>query len=566
MEKIIESIDIDDWEIETDSGFENISSIHKTIQFDIWKIELENNLFLECADEHIVFDKFMNEIYVKDLSIGNFIRTKFGLSKVLNITQTNEKDHMYDVTVDSNNHRFYSNDILSHNTTTSAAVILWHVLFIRNYEVAILANKLATAREILARVQRAFENLPPWLQQGVKNWNKTNVELENGSKIMASSTGSSAIRGFSINFLYLDEFAFIPRNMQTDFFTSVYPTIISGTNTKVVISSTPNGFNLFYKMWKDSIEGRNEYANIAVHWSDIPGRDEEWREKTIANTSETQFRQEFEAEFIGSSNTLISPEVLRRLSYAEPIRTLFNDALRIYKEPVLGNTYFGTVDTARGVGIDASAFVIFDLTTYPFEIVAVYSSNTIDPLILPEHIHQTFQHYNTAPALIEINDNGQQVADILYHELQYEEVIFTSTKGKHGQQLAGDFGTNLTRGVRTTKSVKRIGCANVRTLIENDQLILNDFHLLREFTTFIVQGVSYGAEGGSHDDMVMCVVLLAWATEQEFFKNITNTNFRKKLLEQNEKMVYDDTLPFGFIITGEEDIEEFLDSDDSYVL
>ena len=444
-------------------------------------------------------------------------------------------------------------------TTTAAAVILWHALFKENYTVAILANKLATSREILSRVQRAFEYLPKWLQQGVVNWNKTSMELENGSQILAGSTSSSAIRGYSINFLYLDEFAFVGRNMQEDFFTSVYPTIISGKESKVVITSTPNGFDLFYKIWSDSVEGINEYKHIAVKWNDVPGRDEEWKRKTIANTSEAQFRQEFEAEFIGSSNTLISPETLRVLTFKKPIRTSFNDSLRIYKEPEKDSVYFCTVDTSRGVGIDASSYVIFDLTTYPFEVAAIYSNNQVDSLIFPEHIHQVVRTYNECPVLVEINDNGQQVADILYEELQYDGVVFTSMKKGRGggPQLGGGHGNSLNRGVRTTKSVKSIGCSNVRTLIEQHQLVLHDFDLVREFSTFIVKGSSYGAEEGAHDDMVMCCVLLAWATDQEFFKELTNTNFRRALLEEREKMVYDDTMPFGFVITGDEDIDAF---------
>ena len=286
-------------------------------------------------------------------------------------------------------------------TTTSAAVVLWHALFNESYTVAILANKLSTAREILARVQRAFEYLPKWLQQGVVVWNKTNVELENGSQIIAASTASSAIRGYSINFLYLDEFAFVPRNIQDDFFTSVYPTIISGTNTKVVITSTPNGFDLFYKIWINSVEGRNEYANFGVNWWDVPGRDEDWKEKTIANTSEDQFRQEFEAEFLGSANTLISPNILRSITFTTPMSTHYDGSLSIYKEPVKDGVYFCVVDTARGVGIDSSAFVVVDVASVPYEVVACYKNNIIDPLIYPEVIHNVVKNYNEAYTLVE---------------------------------------------------------------------------------------------------------------------------------------------------------------------
>ena len=442
-------------------------------------------------------------------------------------------------------------------TTTSAAVVLWHALFNESYTVAILANKLSTAREILARVQRAFEYLPKWLQQGVVVWNKTNVEFENGSQIIASSTASSAIRGYSINFLYLDEFAFVPRNIQDDFFTSVYPTIISGTNTKVVITSTPNGFDLFYKIWINSVEGRNEYANFGVNWWDVPGRDEEWKEKTIANTSEDQFRQEFEAEFLGSANTLISPNILRSIAFTTPISTHYEGSLSIYKEPVKDGVYFCVVDTARGVGIDASAFVVIDVASVPYEVVACYKNNIIDPLIYPEVIHNVVKNYNEAYTLVEINDNGQQIADILHHDYEYDNIVFTSVKGRAGQVIGGGFSSSVQRGVRTTKQVKRIGCSNAKTMIEKDKIKLHDFNLINELSTFIQKGTSYEADMGSHDDLIMCIVLFSWATNQEFFKDLTDTDFRKKLMEDRDRMINDDVLPFGFIDDGS-DIEEII--------
>ena len=442
-------------------------------------------------------------------------------------------------------------------TTTSAAVVLWHALFNESYTVAILANKLSTAREILARVQRAFEYLPKWLQQGVVVWNKTNVEFENGSQIIASSTASSAIRGYSINFLYLDEFAFVPRNIQDDFFTSVYPTIISGTNTKVVITSTPNGFDLFYKIWINSVEGRNEYANFGVDWWDVPGRDEEWKERTIANTSEDQFRQEFDAEFLGSTNTLISPNVLRSIAFTTPISTHYEGSLSVYKEPVKDGVYFCVVDTARGVGIDASAFIIIDVASVPYEVVACYKNNIIDPLIYPEVIHNVVKNYNEAYTLVEINDNGQQIADILHFDYEYDNIVFTSVKGRAGQVISGGFSSSVQRGVRTTKQVKRIGCSNAKTMIEKDKIKLHDFNLINELSTFIQKGTSYEADMGSHDDLIMCIVLFAWATNQEFFKDLTDTDFRKKLMEDRDKMINDDVLPFGFIDDGS-DIEEII--------
>ena len=441
-------------------------------------------------------------------------------------------------------------------TTTSAAVILWHVLFNESYTIAILANKLNTAREILSRVQRAYENLPKWMQQGVVVWNKTNIELENGSQIIASSTASSAIRGYSINFLYLDEFAFVPRTIQDDFFTSVYPTIISGSNTKVVITSTPNGFDLFYKIWINSVEGRNEYQNFMVNWWDVPGRDEEWRQKTIANTSEDQFRQEFDAEFLGSANTLISPNILKILAFIDPLSKHYDSALSVYEEPQPGRNYFIVADVSRGVGVDASAFLVYDVTEMPYKVVAAYKNNLIEPILYPEIIYQVAKSYSEAFVMIEINDNGQQIADILHQDLEYENIVYTTVKGRAGQVMGAGFAQNNQRGVRTTKQVKRLGCVNMKTMIEKQQIILNDFHVINELSTFIHKGNGYEAESGAHDDLVMCIVLLAWATTQTFFKELTDTDFRAKILAEREKMWEDEVLPFAFYDDGQTEENE----------
>ena len=435
-------------------------------------------------------------------------------------------------------------------TTTSAAVILWHLIFQEEYTIAILANKLTTAREILGRVQKAYEHLPKWLQQGVVVWNKTSLELENGNQVIASSTGSSAIRGFSINFLYLDEFAFVPRHIQSEFFTSVYPTITSGKQTKIVITSTPNGFDLFYQIWTNSVEKRNEYNNLMVNWWDVPGRDEEWKKKTIANTSEDQFRQEFEAEFLGSANTLISPNILKKLAFISPIQTNNEGSLKIYKQPVKDNFYMTIVDTSRGAGIDFSAFIVIDCTKMPYEVVAVYKNNVIEPLIYPNVIVPTLKYFNNSHVLIEINDIGQQVADIIHNDLEYENIVWCTFKGRGGQMISGGFTGQVFKGVKTTKNVKRIGCAGLKTMIENDKIITNDFDVLNEISTFVQRGNSYEAEEGAHDDLAMCLVLFAWASGQNYFKELTDTDLRAKLAYEKDKIIEENMLPLGFLDAG----------------
>lgn len=442
-------------------------------------------------------------------------------------------------------------------TTTIAALLLWYVLFTDNYKIAILANKEKQSREILSRIQLAFEHLPRWLQQGVIQWNRGNIELENGSKILASSTSSTAIRGDSFNLIYLDEFAFVPNNIQEEFFASVYPTISSGTTSKVLITSTPNGMNMFYKLWTDSEQGRNRYERVSVHWSDVPGRTAKWREETISNTSERQFTQEFECEFLGSSNTLIDGKVLQRLTYIQPIHSSNN--VDIYQQPIKGHRYMITVDTSRGVEIDYSACVVFDITKIPYNIVAKFKANDISPLVYPNVIAQLGYLYNEAFVLVETNDIGQQVVDILQQDLEYPAVLVTQTKGRAGQKLSTGFGgkNKPTFGVKTTKQVKRIGCANFKSLVENDKLIINDFDLLYEMARFIENKASYEAEEGEHDDLVMCCVLFAWLSNQPYFKDLSETDIRNVLSEGTGSMIDEDLLPFGWSSEEQDDIGEF---------
>jgi len=438
-------------------------------------------------------------------------------------------------------------------TTTIAAFILHSVLFNENYSVALLAHKAEQAREILGRIQMAYEALPKWLQQGIIKWNEGSVELENGSRIIASSTASSAIRGTSQNLVYLDEFAFVPNHIQEEFFASVYPTISSGETTKVIITSTPKGLNLFYKLWKDSEDGRNEYKRVDVHWSQVPGRDEKWKEQTIRNTSEEQFREEFECEFLGSTSTLISGVKLRMLTYSNPLKSDQN--LKVYFEPEPEHVYFVAVDTGRGKEGDYSAFKVFDASDFPYKDVASFRDNLIDPVLYPNVIKRVAQHYNNAFVLVEINDVGQQVADILYQDLEYENCLFTAGTNMSGIKISAGFGQSSHPGVRTTSAVKKLGCSNFKSLVENDKLIIHDFDTIQEMFRFIHKGTSYEAEEGN-DDLVMCCVLFSWMTDQVYFKELTSLDFRKRLSMENERRLEDNLLPFG-IKDDSRDIEFF---------
>ena len=449
----------------------------------------------------------------------------------------------------------------SGKSTTILAYLLHYILFNENVSVAILANKKSTAMELLGRLQLAYEHMPKWLQQGILIWNKGNIELENGSKILASSTSGSAIRGGSFNIIFLDEFAFVPSNISEEFFSSVYPTISSGKTTKVFIVSTPNGMNMFYKLWADAEEGNNDYSPISVHWSQVPDRDQVWKEKTIRNTSERQFQQEFECSFLGSSNTLISTEKLLALPYRTPVYT--QNGLDVYQQPVIGNTYVMVCDVARGVGLDYSAFSVFDVTKQPYRQVAKYRKNDISPMLYPNVIFTTAQKYNEAFVLVEVNDIGQQVADILYHDMEYENMMMVTMHGRNGQQIGGGFSKNVSMGIRTTKQVKRIGCATLKDLIERDNLIVEDFDTISELTTFIGKSTSWEADDGAHDDLVMCCVLFSWLVQQRYFRELTDQDIREKMFSEQMRMIEEEMVPFGFIEDGHDPDENKIPGDDN---
>ena len=446
----------------------------------------------------------------------------------------------------------------SGKSTTIIAYLLHYVLFNESTNVAVLANKKALAVELLGRLQLAYENLPKWLQQGVVTWNKGNLEIENGSKIIAAATSGSAIRGGSYNIIFLDEFAHVPSNISEQFFNSVYPTISSGETTKVLIVSTPNGMNMFYKMWVDAEEKRNSYSPIEVHWSQVPGRDEKWKQETIKNTSELQFQQEFECDFIGSANTLINGAKLRQIPFKNPIFS--HEGLDVYQQPIEHHTYVVIVDTSRGQGLDYSAFSVIDVSQMPYRQVVKYRNNEISPMLYPNAIYAIAKKYNEAFVLVEVNDIGGQVADILYYDIEYENIMMTSMKGRAGQQIGGGFAKDSCLGIKTTKQVKRIGCATLKDMIEHDKLIIEDFDTISELTTFSSKGQSYEAEEGAHDDLVMTLVLFSWLVQQRYFKDLTNMDIREKLFSEQMKMLEDELTPFGFINDGQEDTS-FVDQD-----
>ena len=444
-------------------------------------------------------------------------------------------------------------------STTSVAYLLHYAVFNDNVNIGILANKAATARDLLGRLQTAYENLPKWMQQGVLSWNKGSLELENGSKILAASTSASAVRGMSFNILFLDEFAFVPNHIAESFFASVYPTITSGKSTKVIMVSTPHGMNHFYRYWHDAERGKNEYVPTDVHWSEVPGRNEEWKLQTIANTSEQQFKIEFECEFLGSVDTLIAPSKLRALTYENPMQR--NAGLDIHETAIKDHEYLITVDVARGVSEDYSAFVVFDITSFPHKIVAKYRNNEIKPMLFPNVIYEVAKNYNGAFILCEVNDVGDQVAALLHYDLEYDNVLMCSMRGRAGQVVGQGFSGKKTQmGVKMSKTVKKVGSLNLKTLIEADKVLFQDYEIISELTTFISKSNSFEAEEGCNDDLAMCLVIYAWLVCQDYFKEMTDTDVRKKLYEDQKNQIEQDMAPFGFINDGLGD-DSFVDAE-----
>ena len=440
----------------------------------------------------------------------------------------------------------------SGKSTIMISYILHYALFNPTVNIAILANKAATARDLLSRLQLAYEHLPKWLQQGVMSWNKGSLELENGSKILASSTSASAVRGGSYNIIFLDEFAYVPSNVAEQFFSSVYPTISSGKTTKVMIVSTPHGMNMFYKLWVDAEEGRNSYIPIEVHWSEVPGRDDAWKEETIKNTSQAQFNTEFECEFLGSIDTLITPYKLKQLTYRTPKQS--NAGLDVHVSPEEGHTYVLVADVSRGTKNDYSAFVVVDVSEIPYKVAAKFRDNELKPLIFPSKIYDIARAYNQAYVLIEVNDIGEQVANAMQFDLEYDNLIMASMRGRAGQVIGAGFsGGRAQLGVRTTKAVKKMGCSNLKQLVEDDKLIVEDYDIINELSTFIVKGASFEADDGCNDDLVACLFIFAWLTDQTYFKELTNNDIRRVMMSEQQDALEQDMAPFGFIVNGLED-------------
>lgn len=441
----------------------------------------------------------------------------------------------------------------SGKSITTIAFLLHSILFNENFNIAILAHKGAAANGLLQRLKLAYENLPTWLQSGIIEWNKGNIELENGSKIGAFATSADGLRSGSYDIILLDEFAFVQNSIAEEFFTSTYPVISAGTNTKIIIVSTPKGMNHFYTMWVKAEQGKSDYYPISVHWSAVPGRDEKWKEMTIRNTSEEQFQQEFNTDFLGSSNTLISASKIQQLFalMEEPIHIENN--VKYYEMPKQNHTYAIVVDVAEGLGLDYSTYSVVDVTSIPYKQVAVFRDNQIKPILLPAQVVSMAKKYNEAFILVEINSIGLQVADMIHYDLAYENLIKIQSKGKQGQQWTAGHKKNLAFGVKTSVQTKQIGCTNLKAMIESDKLIIRDEQTIKELTTFSAEKKTYKAEEGNNDDLVMTLVNFSWLMAQKFFRESVSNDIRKVLQEEQLNIMDQDLVPFGIIDNGIDD-------------
>lgn len=510
-------------------GNPNLKQIGEKIEFTQHQIQE----YAKCSNDPIYFLENYGKIVSLDDGIVPFKLFKYQKKLILAI---------------KNNRKILAKLFRqSGKSTTVAGFISWYCLFESNKNSVILANKMNTAKEIFSRVQFILENCPKWLQQGVAEWNKTSFSLENGSRVSCAATSASAIRGSSVNLLLLDEFAFLRPSLAEEFIASVFPTISSSETSKLVIVSTPNGMNHYYRLWTEAEDKTNGFVPVNAHWSDHPKRTQKWADEQNIILGPIKYAQEIECSFIGSSATLVDGAKLAALPRISPTHLIpGSDSLRQYHKPEEKHSYVMLVDTARGKGLDYSAFSIVDITAIPYKVVCVYRNNTISTLVFPEVIERIANIYNDAFVLIETNDLGQQVADILFYDLEYENVYMSSD-----ENISEGGGNKKRPGLRTTKRTKAVGCDILKGLIENDKLILNDSDMISELTTFIRIGNSYKADDGKNDDLAMTLVMFAYLTNQTIFKDLFDYSLREKFFSDQLAEIDDQFLPLGYFDRGE---------------
>jgi len=426
----------------------------------------------------------------------------------------------------------------SGKSIAAVGYVLHYAIFQATKNVAVLANKAATAREMLARITLMLENLPFWLQPGCKALNKSEMTFSNNSKIFSAGTSSSSIRGITASLIYLDEFAFV--DSAELFYTSTYPVISAGKQSKVIITSTANGVgNMFYKIWEGASQKTNKFVPFRVDWWDVPGRDEAWKKLTISNTSELQFAQEFGNSFLGTGNTLIDAGTLLSLKAKSAMHEF--GPVKIYEESEDGHSYAMTVDVSQGIGSDYSTFSIIDTTSKPFKQVATYRDDKISPILFPDHIVKWAKLYNDAYVIVENNDQGLLVCNGIYQDLEYENLHMESMVRNNGL------------GIRMTTKVKRVGCSGFKDILESGNLEIYDADTISEISTFEQIRNSYEASQGNHDDLVMNLVLFGYFAASKFFNQISDVSLREFLHNEKIKMIESTMVPFGHVSNGIDD-------------
>lgn len=450
----------------------------------------------------------------------------------------------------------------SGKSTTVVSYLLQYALFNSNKRISLSAHNESLAQTLLSKIKTAYENLPSWLQQGVDVLNKNTFEFENGSTIVATATSAKTARGTSNNILLLDEFAFVEDHLAEEFYKSVYPSITQSKTAKIVIISTPNGMNLFYKMWMDAINKKNSYTPLKVTWKDVPTCNVPgWEETTKKNISSIDFAQEFECNFLGSTATLISAKVLSRIPVEAPIKS--SDGLDIYEDYQKNHKYVMTVDPSNFMfnernKQDYSAFVIIDITDPPYRVVAKYRNNEITSSIFPEYVYKVGKQYKF-PFLLCESDSNMSVGKAL-SELEYPELLLCSTvggRGGYGQSVSHSFDSKRTNyGLAMSEKAKREGCIKLKDLIEANVLLFKDAEILNELFTFVPKKNSWGAAKAKHDDLVMCLVIFSWLTNQEYFKELIDIDIRKYMVNKQERQMNASLQLLGYVNLGvEPDIE-----------
>lgn len=525
--------------------------------------------YSECYNGNILIKKAFAKTELTAEHIAEIVKCRkdpiYFIEKYCRITSLNEGivpfklfDFQREMIMTFTDHRFVLSMCARQNGKSQcvAAYLTWFAIFNDNKTIAVLANKGDAAQEIMDRIRSMIEYLPFFLQPGVKTYNKRSIEVDTGSKIFSAATSASGIRGRSVDVAYIDEACFIEKDME--FYTSTYPVLSSGKKTRMIMTSTPRGARgMFYMLWREAQENKNAYKTIEADWSARPDRDEEWKMTTISNIGYSRFRQEFENAWIGSSGTLIPTAILEKMQWINPINE--DESMKVYVPYIPGNRYLAIADPAGGLGLDYSVCTVLDVTAYPYRIVAKYRNNNISPLLFPHTIMNIGMEYGYCPALVESNnDVGGQVTYILYYELEYENMILTSNSERAiGGLREGGKGNQALPGVRTTKKVKSIGCSNLKTLLENEYLVIEDQETIEELGTFIAKNSSYEADEECHDDTVMPLVLFSWFIKSELFNEYCGSDIGVDLYQRNVDRAMESVMPFGYIQVAVHEVSEY---------